>query len=102
VSGDNTILPRLEETETALHEKQLDVLTRLRLLASQEIIAAAESLHFADHALIDAAHLVRRGDDLDGGYKDSRAINKKAKTDMLDAVRKSLKLQGSARIHPDM
>ncbi len=53
----------LRDEDDDLHEKQLDVLTRLRLLSTQRIVEAAEAVHLADHELIDAALSVNCGQD---------------------------------------
>jgi hypothetical protein len=91
----------LRAEETRLHEEQLDVLTRLRLLSSREIIASAEALHLSDHELIDAAMEVQGGGDRKR-YEQKRIGNKDCKAQLIDEVRKSLRLPGDTRFDPAM
>ncbi len=101
VAGDTRTPQDLRDEEADLHEKQLDVLTRLRLLSTQGIVEAAEAVHLADHQLIEAASSVSRNQD-PSTYGDARRVNGTAKTRLLDEIRKSLGLPADTRIGQGM
>lgn len=79
------------------HRRQTDALTRLRMIAPSTVVAAAEALHEADHAVVDAA--------LDGAdipleeiWAQLRTMQWDARSAFVDQVRRSLGLDPAAPI----
>jgi hypothetical protein len=100
--GNSRTVGDLLQVEAKLHEEQLDVLSRRRLLSSQSVVSAAENLHLSDHQLIEAAQVVSVNGDGGLEYDRARAANSRCKARMIDAVRSSLGLPKDTTIDPRM
>lgn len=79
------------------HRRQTAILTRLRMIAPSNVVAAAEALHEADHAVVDAA---LGGSDVPGEdiWGQLRTTQWEARSAFVDHVRRSLGLGPSAPI----
>ena len=79
------------------HRRQTATLTRLRMIAPSAVVAAAEALHEADHAVVDAA---LDGSDVPGDdiWTQLRTMQWEARSAFVDQVRRSLRLGPSAPI----
>jgi hypothetical protein len=73
-----------------LHTKQTETLTRLRVLASDSVVRAAESLHGRDHGVTDLSRTVNALDD--ATMEKARTLRKAAREHLIDAARRSMRL----------
>ena len=79
------------------HRRQTATLTRLRMIAPSTVVAAAEALHEADHAVVDAA---LAGPDVpdEDIWAQLRTMQWEARSAFVDQVRRSLGLGPAAPI----
>jgi hypothetical protein len=73
-----------------LHTKQTETLTRLRVLASDSVVRAAETLHGRDHGVTDLSRTVDVLDD--AAMEPARTLRKAARQHLIDAARRSMRL----------
>jgi len=87
---------RLRTAVIATHDLQTDTLTRLRLLAPSRVVAAAESLHQADHELVTLCfiELVTQSEAIDA----RRTLIRRARQQFLESARSTLRLGDTASI----
>ena len=77
-----------------LHSQQMDTLTRLRLLATADVVYAAGQVHAADHAVIDL--LSSSDSSPTASYlQDTRENAYARREDFIRAARKSMKIPGT-------
>jgi len=77
------------------HGRQTAALTRLRMIAPPTVVAAAEALHEADHAVVDAA-LDESGLPAEDAWKQLRTMQWSARSAFVDQARRSLGLAPGA------
>ena len=90
----------IENEIRSLRRKQMDTLTRLRLLAAAEIVHAATQVYVADNAVIDL--LARPGSLLtDSDLGAARQNVYERREDFIRVARKSMKIPGAiAKVEP--
>jgi hypothetical protein len=79
------------------HDRQTDVLTRLRMIAPSNVVEAAEALHEVDHAVVNTAVASSAVPD-DGIWKQLRQSQWSAQSAFVGQARHSLGLGPSAPI----
>jgi hypothetical protein len=82
---------------TEAHRRQTVTLTRLRMIAPSSVVAAAETLHEADHAVVEAA-LDRCDVPDEDAWAQLRATQWEARSAFVDPVRRSIGLGPGAPI----
>jgi hypothetical protein len=95
------VLNELREEEYALHLEYDSMLTRVRLLAAANVVAAAEKLHLYDNELVELADLKtdQKPSETDvSAFEGKREQNRRAKQHMLSAARATLGLDPAAPI----
>ena len=79
------------------HRRQTATLTRLRMIAPSTVVLAAEALHEADHAVVDAAPDRPDVPDEDN-WSQLRTMQWEARSAFVDQVRRSLRRGPTAPI----
>lgn len=90
-------LARFKQRAEEAHRAQNDALTKLRLLATRPVVQAAEKLHIADEAVVQAV-LGSAGPVPEPEWRRARAQQKAARELLIDEARKMLQLEGGAEI----
>ncbi len=78
----------------AAHDYETDTLTRLRLLAPSRVVKAAEILHEADHAIIDAYYAESPQNEFEQALSNARS----ARIEFISAARFAFRLRDTAPI----
>jgi hypothetical protein len=84
-----------QETEDALHNVQLPIMTRLRLLCPPGVADAAQVLHAQDHVRLALAFKELAKEDL---LKNAQEARREARILMINEARAALRLPRNARI----
>jgi hypothetical protein len=95
------VLKELREEEYSLHLEYDSMLTRLCLLATANVVDAAERVHLYDNELVELAELKtdQKPSEADvNAFEEKREQNRRAKQDMLSAARATLGLDQAAPI----
>jgi hypothetical protein len=92
-----TSLDEYRQHASRAHDRQTDVLTRLRIIAPPEMVKAAEALHMVDHLVVDSALAGSAVPD-DDIWQQLRLKQSSAQSDFVDQARHSLRLGPSAPI----
>jgi len=87
------------ETEDALHEVQMPIITRLRLLCPPGVADTAVALHAQDHVRIFLTFekTLIRPDALEAALKTARNNRREARLSMINEARRALRLPRNAR-----
>lgn len=97
IQGDDGKLEEYRGQAADAHRRQTDALTRLRMIAPSSVVTAAEVLHEADHAVVDAALDGFAAPDEDTWAR-LRTMQWQARSAFVDQVRRSLGLGQAAPI----
>jgi hypothetical protein len=89
-----------QETEAVLHEAQLPILTRLRLLSPPRVANAAHAVHAQDHVRISIAlEVSKRQDSVPSDIRETAQEKlREARLSMINEARRALHLRRNAQM----